>query len=70
MLCIIWVSADYGIYHNADFDLCGTVFECASKLRFMGLPDYICSRIMASALGNAYFSNLSDTVITFKGISL
>ena len=37
LLCIIWVSADYGICHNADFDLCGTVLECANRLNHLSL---------------------------------
>lgn len=29
---VVKILADYGICHNADFDLCGMVFECADRL--------------------------------------
>ena len=37
LLCIIWVSADYGICQNENFDLCGTESECANRLQFNGI---------------------------------
>jgi hypothetical protein len=31
------VYADYGIYRNAEFDLYGTFFECANRLKIFNL---------------------------------
>ena len=36
LLCIILVSTDYGIYHNAECELCGIGFVCTNRLSFVG----------------------------------
>lgn len=64
------VSADYVICHNDDLGLRERKDSKPIDKDLCGTHDYSCSRIMASALGNAYFSSLSETVITFKGIPL
>ena len=36
LLCIILVSTDYEIYHNAECELCGIGFVCTNRLSFVG----------------------------------
>ena len=41
MVFVIWVSDDYEIYQNDNLDLCGTVFECASRLWYIEITNMI-----------------------------
>lgn len=38
-MCAVWVFVYCGMLHNAELDLCGMVFECASRLRHIGTLD-------------------------------